>query len=192
MMKAMRDTPRQAVSDTEPLEEDRRKPVRRVMRALHRDVGFLLIGLTIVYCLSGIILVFRNTDFLKSAETIETTISAGLTGDQVGEALRLRHLRVTAEDEETIRFDDGVYNKQTGTVTYTQSAYPETVELLNRFHTQAGGTLGSVLATVYGSLLLFLAISAYWMYKPGSRLLKRGVLLSVGGAVVAIAVVVLV
>ena len=43
-------------------EEKMKKPLIRV---LHRDIGFLVVGLTIVYALSGIVLTYRDTGFLK-------------------------------------------------------------------------------------------------------------------------------
>ena len=43
-----------------------KKSVHYYMRSLHRDVGFLVLGFTFIYALSGIVLVYRDTDFLKS------------------------------------------------------------------------------------------------------------------------------
>ncbi len=35
------------------------------MRVIHRYLGFFLVGIMAVYSLSGIVLIFRDTDFLK-------------------------------------------------------------------------------------------------------------------------------
>lgn len=35
------------------------------MRIIHRYLGFFLAGIMAVYALSGIIMIFRDTDFLK-------------------------------------------------------------------------------------------------------------------------------
>ena len=42
-----------------------KKSLNQLMRAWHRDIGFFIIGLVIIYALSGIALIFRDTDFLK-------------------------------------------------------------------------------------------------------------------------------
>lgn len=36
------------------------------IRSLHRDIGFFLVGLTLVYVLSGILLIYRDTGFLQT------------------------------------------------------------------------------------------------------------------------------
>ena len=41
------------------------------MRVIHRYLGFFLAGIMAVYALSGIVLVFRKTDFLKKEVKIE-------------------------------------------------------------------------------------------------------------------------
>ena len=47
------------------------KPSKVTMRVLHRYLGFFLAGIMAVYALSGIVLIFRDTDFLKSEQTVE-------------------------------------------------------------------------------------------------------------------------
>ena len=37
-----------------------KKTVTQVVRALHRDIGFLMIGITVIYCVSGILLLYRG------------------------------------------------------------------------------------------------------------------------------------
>ena len=45
------------------------KDFRIYMRLGHRYVGFFMVGIMLVYSLSGMLLVFRDTDFLKSSKT---------------------------------------------------------------------------------------------------------------------------
>jgi uncharacterized iron-regulated membrane protein len=40
------------------------------MRIIHRYLGFFLSGIMAVYALSGIVLIFRDTDFLKQEKII--------------------------------------------------------------------------------------------------------------------------
>lgn len=39
------------------MEQNQRKPVSYYVRALHRDVGFFVVGLVVIDALSGIVLV---------------------------------------------------------------------------------------------------------------------------------------
>jgi hypothetical protein len=45
---------------------DKIKDTRSFMRVTHRYLGYFLAGIMAVYAVSGIILVYRDTDFLKS------------------------------------------------------------------------------------------------------------------------------
>ena len=47
------------------------KDFRIYMRLGHRYVGFFMVGIMLVYSLSGMLLVFRDTDFLKSSKTVK-------------------------------------------------------------------------------------------------------------------------
>jgi uncharacterized iron-regulated membrane protein len=43
------------------------------MRIYHRYLGFFLAGIMAVYAISGVVMIFRDTDFLKSERTVEKT-----------------------------------------------------------------------------------------------------------------------
>ena len=47
------------------MEEKENKSINHCIRSLHRDIGFFIIGLTIIYSMSGIVLTYRDTNFLK-------------------------------------------------------------------------------------------------------------------------------
>jgi len=47
------------------------------MRVIHRYLGFFLAGIMAVYALSGIIMIFRETDFLKQEVVAERQLSPG-------------------------------------------------------------------------------------------------------------------
>ncbi|WP_228459230.1 PepSY domain-containing protein [Chryseobacterium carnipullorum] len=44
---------------------DKIKDTRSFMRITHRYLGYFLAGIMAVYALSGVLLVYRDTDFLK-------------------------------------------------------------------------------------------------------------------------------
>ncbi len=77
------------------------------MRIIHRYLGFFLAGIMAMYSLSGITLIFRNTDFLKKEVVIEKTIKANLEGEQLGKELKIKNLKVTSNEGSMIHFKEG-------------------------------------------------------------------------------------
>jgi hypothetical protein len=39
--------------------------MRKTMRDLHNNIGFFIVGLVVIYSLSGIVQTYRDTSFLK-------------------------------------------------------------------------------------------------------------------------------
>lgn len=165
------------------------------MRLLHRDIGFLLIGLTLVYALSGILLVYRSTGFMKSETVVTRTLDPALSIEEVGSALHLRKVSVGEDDGRRIAFSsgamarDGSYDRETGEVSYTAQQLPTLLEKFNALHKTGSGSPLHWLAALYGVLLTFLAISSLWMFKPSTRQFRRGLTFSAIGLVLAGALV---
>ena len=86
----------------------------RKIRALHRDIGFFVVGLTVVYALSGLVLTYRDTGLLKREQQVEKTLARGLGSCELARALHLRDLEVIDEDAGVIRFRKGTYNRENG------------------------------------------------------------------------------
>ncbi len=103
------------------------KSLISIVRVLHRDVGFFMIGLMMIYCLSEVSLTYRDISYEPSA----------------------------------------------------------VLSLLNHLHKLVSSNSLHWVAWLYAGLLLFLALSSFWMYNPESALFKRGLIvtgLSVGFA----------
>ena len=47
------------------------KSTRTTMRLLHRYIGYFMAGIMAVYAISGVLLIYRDTDFLKKEKKIE-------------------------------------------------------------------------------------------------------------------------
>ena len=80
------------------MEKKRNKSLNYYMRTLHRDVGFMVVGFTLIFSISGIILIFRETDFLKTEQIVEKTLSPNMESSDVGKALHIRDLKVLKEE----------------------------------------------------------------------------------------------
>lgn len=179
----------QQIREFEAFKARPKSNVVRIIRALHRDIGFLIVGLTLVYALSGVVLVYRNTGLLKSQETVQKSVSPNLSAENLGKALEMHRFQVTSEDEEFINFNGGSYNKVTGIATITSEVYPEIIEKMSGLHKQDSSSAMHIFSIIYGCLLLFLAVSSFWMYKAGTKPFKRGLLLGGGGVILAVVLV---
>jgi len=166
------------------------------MRALHRDIGFLVIGLTIIYSLSGVLLVYRDTNILKHDVVVRQEITKNLTTDDLSKSLYLRDFKAVKEDGNRVYFQDGTYitdgkyDKSTGIVTYTEKQLPQIFNKFTNFHmTSTNSGYMYWFSVLYGLMLFFLAISSFWMFKPGSKMFKRGAVLTLFGAVLSIVLI---
>lgn len=151
--------------------------IYNVMRALHRDIGFLTIGLTIVYALSGVLLIYRNTDFMKVERIEEKQLATNLTGNDLGTELKIRNFRVEREDGSVIYFNNGSYDTATGKSVVTRKVYIPPFDKLVNLHKVTGANKLSFISMIYGCMLAFLAVSSLFMFKFGSKKNKRGLIM---------------
>ncbi len=151
--------------------------IYRIMRALHRDIGFLSIGLTIVYALSGVLLIYRNTDFLKVERVEQKQLATNLAVNDLGAELKIRNFRVEREEGSVIYFGNGSYDATTGKAVVTRKVYIPPFDKLVNLHKVTGTNKMSVVALIYGILLAFLALSSLFMFKFGTRKSKRGLVM---------------
>ena len=168
-----------------------KKPVNYYMHALHRDIGFFVIGLTVIYCISGIMLTYRETKFLKEVKAVERHLSPNLEEQKIGMVLRIRDFKVLKREGDITYFRNGTYNKTTGIANYTAEALPFILEEFNSLHKSSTRNAAHWFAVVYGVLLLFLAISSFWMFRPGTPKFRRGIYIACSGFVVAIILLIL-
>ena len=160
--------------------------VNKIMRALHRDIGFLIIGLTIIYCFSGVVLIFRNTSFLKSKVNVETQLKSDIKAADLGAALKFKRFEILDEDADKIYFRDGVYTKSTGVAVYTTEKFPAFIEKLINLHKTSSDYAAHWFTVAFGILLVFLALSSFWMFKPNTKFFKRGMAFTGLGFVIAL------
>jgi hypothetical protein len=171
--------------------ESNKKPIQHYMRALHRDIGFFVIGLTIIYGLSGIVLLYRDTDLLKSERQVEQKLEPNINESELGRALHMRNFEVVKTEGEVVFFKNGTYNKATGVAQYRSKELPAILNKFNNFHKTSNRKWVHLAGVVYAVMLLFLAISSFWMFKPKSKMFSRGLIFAGIGLVCAIVVLLL-
>jgi len=168
------------------MEKSKNKSVHLMMRALHRDTGYLIFGFVIIYALSGIILIYRDTDLLKHEVTVERKLEANLQEEELGRELRIRDIQVIETKGETVFFKNGSYNTVTGLAVFTQK---EIIFPFNKFidlHKTVSSKNNHWFMTFFGALLLFMAISSLWMFKSGTKFFRRGMIFTGVGILCAI------
>lgn len=156
------------------------------MRVLHRYLGFFLAGIMAVYAISGIVLIFRDTDFLKREQTEELKIAPEIKKENLGKALELRRYRFEREEGSMIYFNNGDYNRKTGVAHIRSKELPYILEKMTHLHKASTDDPLYWLNVFFGVSLLFFVLSAFWMYLPKTKVFKAGLLYSLAGLVLTL------
>lgn len=156
------------------------------MRILHRYLGYFLSGIMAVYALSGIVLIFRDTDFLKTDQQFEEKFAPKLSNEELGKELRYRDFKVTKEEGDIVSYKNGTYNKKTGVANYTEKDLPYVLNKLTHLHKASTDDPLYYLNIFFGCSLLFFVISAFWMYMPKTTIFKKGILFAMAGIVLTL------
>jgi uncharacterized iron-regulated membrane protein len=156
------------------------------MRIIHRYLGFFLAGIMAIYAVSGILLIFRETNFLKSEKTIEKNFDKDITLEALGKAIKIKDLKIDKEEANILYFKQGTFDRNTGNVTYKAKQYPFILEKMTKLHKATTNQPLYFLNIFFGLSLLFFVISAFWMFMPSSDIFKKGLYFSLGGAVLVL------
>lgn len=151
------------------------------MRVYHRYLGFFLAGIMAIYSISGVVLIFRETNFLKSEKIIERVIESNLKSDKINDILRLREFKIEKEVNEIIYFTNGTYNKQTGMTKYTSMELPYVLEKMTNIHKATTYDSLFVLNIFFGMSLFFFVFSTFFMFMPGTTIFKKGLYFTLAG-----------
>ncbi len=158
--------------------QEKKRSLTKLMRSLHRDIGALVVGLTIIFALSGIIFVYRDVGLLHYDKTIQRNLAPNLDESSLGAALHLRGYKVLENNADEIVFQGGRYKKSTGMAVYKNNEYPALFKKLAMLHKSVSASAIHWVTLCYAILLLFLAISSFWMYNPKTKVFKRFLFLS--------------
>lgn len=159
------------------MESKKSKSLNFYLRSLHRDVGYFAFGLVVIYVLSGVALIYRDTDFLKRDVTVERQLKPNLEIGDIARELRMREVKVTKNEGDVITFQNGTYNKTTGATTFTTKEVMFPFNKFINFHKAVSSKATHWFNLVFGGVFLFLAISSLWMFKPNTRTFRRGMIL---------------
>jgi uncharacterized iron-regulated membrane protein len=158
----------------------KRKP-GGTMRIVHRYLGFFLAGIMAVYALSGIILIFRDSDFLKEEKQVIKTVKPNASGEDLGRMLKIRGFKAEREEGDFVYFKDGTYNKKTGAADYKTKELPMVIEKMTHLHKAKSGDPLFFLNVFFGLSLLFFVVSSFWMFMPATSIFKKGLYFTAAG-----------
>ncbi len=156
------------------------------MRVYHRYLGFFLAGIMAVYAISGVILIFRDTDFLKKEKPVEKQLKPNLSHEEIGKELRIRDFKVTGETEDLVFFAEGNYNKHVGIAVVTVKELPFVLNKMTKLHKANSKSPLFFLNIFFGVSLLFFVVSAFYMFMPHTSVFKKGLYFTLAGVVLTL------
>ena len=161
-------------------------PFSLTMRIIHRYLGFFLVGIMTMYSLSGIVLIFRDTDFLKNQKQITKQIKVNAQPDELGKLLQMRDLKIDKEEGNLLFFKNGNYDKSTGTAQYTVKELPRVLDKMTHLHKAKSADPLYFFNIFFGLSLFFFVISSFWMFMPSTNTFKKGMYFTIGGIVLTL------
>ncbi|MBU3822858.1 hypothetical protein KO566_12365 [Flavobacteriaceae bacterium XHP0103] len=156
-------------------------------RIIHRYLGFFLAGIMAIYALSGIVMIFRTTDFLKQEAIMERPLPVDTDLTKIGQQLRMPNLKIEKEANDTVYFNNDVkFSKNTGVVTFKIKKLPTVLEKLTHLHKATTNDPLFFLNIFFGVSLLFFVVSAFYMFLPSTAIFKKGIYFTIAGIVLAL------
>lgn len=181
----------------------RRLNWRALIRSWHRDAGYLAVGLTVVYAVSGLA-VNHISDWDPNFQSYRVVRQVRMPLPQEEREMTgyvLRELNIKATPKEVYRASDDrldisldsrtlQVNPETGRVVESGQKPRFMLRVSNWLHLNRGKKAWTVVADLYAAGLLFLALSGLFML-PGKNGLKGrgGVLVAIGVAIPVLYVV---
>jgi hypothetical protein len=174
----------------------RRIQWRALLRAVHRDVGYTAVGLTVVYAVSGLAvnhIPAWDPNFVNTSSTHE--LGAPLPDDDAAaKKMVLDGLAIREEPKEVYREGDSLevlfehrtlhVTTATGHVVDEEQKPRFFIRAANWLHLNRGKKAWTYFADSYAVGLLFLATSGLFMIAGKKGLFGRGVFFVVAGAAV--------
>lgn len=173
--------------------------ISRWLRIIHRDLGFFMVGVCIIYGISGFLLNHMNGKdpaFKTREETIQ--IEKNLNNEELSllwKDKKLPELKKIMSIDEThsrlmLNGGIGVYNSATGIVDYELHKKNEFIYWINKLHyNKIKGW--SIMADIFAISLIFFAISGLFIVKGRKGIAGRGKWFLIIGLIIPIVYIIL-
>ena len=156
------------------------------MRVLHRHIGFFILGFIVIYAISGIALISRDSDFLKYEKKIKVTLPTDTKSSDIGSSLKIRDFKILETQGDVIYFKDGSFNTSTGEAEYTVKELIFPINKLVSLHKIPSKNPLHWFSLAIGILLFFMAVSSFWMFTTRSKQFRKGMYTALAGIVFAV------
>lgn len=156
------------------------------MRIVHRYLGYFLAGIMTVYALSGMTMIFRDSDFLKKEKQVTLQLEPGLPGYVLGKQMKIRDFNIISEENGIIYFGNGNYDIENGLAEYTVKQLPYVLNKMTQLHKARSQDPLFFLNIFFGASLLFFVISAFWLHLPGTSVFRKGLYFTAGGIILTL------
>lgn len=179
-----------------------KKRWRAWLRAIHRDFGYVAVGFTVIYALSGLA-INHIKDWDPNFTSTEKTLTIAPIPDDASDDEAVRRVTDatgTGKPDEVYRAGDEVRLSYASGTQVTAIADTVTVQarearfflrVANWLHYNRGKKAWTYVADVYAIMLLYLAISGIFMIKGRLGFRWRGALLISAGIAVPLGYVIL-
>jgi len=142
------------------------------LRKYHRWLGFFLAGIIAVYSTSGTLLIFRKTELLKYDQQEQRQLAPELSAKNLGKELGIKEFDVLAQNDVSITFKQGQYNKTTGLATVIRTDYHPILQQLVNLHKATTNSPLYWLNISFALSLLFFVVSAFLCFYRKLNYLK--------------------
>lgn len=167
------------------------RDVHHFMRVMHRYLGFFMAGIMVVYSVSGILLVYRDTDFMKTKTHIHKNIGKGIIEEQdLGRLLKQKRFKIEKKEGSVYFFKEGTYDEKTGIADYVDKKYPLMLDKFVALHKSRSKDRLSLLNVFFGVSLFFFVFSSFWMFRPSVKLFRRSMVYFILGLFFSILLVI--
>lgn len=176
------------------------KQYRFWLRAIHRDVGYLVIGLTFIYALSGIAINHLGSwdPNFKSVSKSSTIKGPFPKNEEALVTMIISTLKLSGDDLQAYFYDDDTVfelslangsvhlNIETGVIKTIGKEPRFFLRAANWLHYNRGKSTWTYIADAYAVLLIYLALSGAFMVKGRKGIMGHGAILILIGAAVPI------
>lgn len=174
--------------------------IKKWLRNTHRDLGFLMVGVCLVYAVSGILLNHMNGKD-PAYKTVENSLNVGkdlstkditLLWQRKSELPELRKVFKENETTYNLMLDGGIgkYDTKTGLVQYEHHTKRELIYWINKLHyNKVNGW--SFMADFFAASLIFFAISGLFITSKKYGIAGRGKWLLIAGILIPVLFIIL-
>jgi hypothetical protein len=158
------------------------REISNKVRVIHRYLGFFLTGIMAMYAISGMTLIFRQTEFLKK-EVVETRqLPVGLAPEELAPELKMK-VEFQLIEGDVYTFGQSTYDAKTGIATIKEKRLPYLLDKMTKVHKATHKSPLYFMNLFFGLSLLFFVISTFWMFLPSTSVFKKGMYFALGGVV---------